>query len=351
VGEFWNQYSSRGDLLVNHLYMSLVRKFISNVEVLDVVGYNSVKGRPCLYLANHQVALESPLFVYVCSAIGGRLIFTVAKVEHQHTWIHNLAEMNDRIEPAFHPVEYFDRDQPDGFSLLLQRSINAMSTNARSLLIHVEGTRRRSALRDRVQNVSPIWAEVAIQQQFPIVPVRFLGGLPVEDPGDRQEFPIGFGSQTIRLGRPVLPEELAAMPADQRASAIRNAINDLLSPSEQVPHAPDPAFAKDVAAWCDYAGTDTIWALVFQGLVRYYADGHFPTGTGEHVVNDYLKAVVTAGQLGITHRKDVALVLPSSPDGDWTARLCSLLFGSTGPRVYREGHVPAAIPIIVFVQQ
>ena len=46
-------------------------------------------------------------------------------------------------------LEYYDRDRPEGFAQLLQGLVAAMKNNERSLLIHVEGTRRRSALPPR----------------------------------------------------------------------------------------------------------------------------------------------------------------------------------------------------------
>ncbi len=59
---------------------------------------------------------------------------------------------------------------------------------------------------------------MAIAARVPIVPVRFVGGLPIEPLATRSEFPIGMGRQDIYLGTPIHPETVAALEAPPRAA-------------------------------------------------------------------------------------------------------------------------------------
>ena len=67
---------------------------------------------------------------------------------------------------------------------------------------------RRNMLRDRVvEKMSGAFIDMAMQVNAPVVPIRFVGGLPA-DPMDRRiEFPLGMGTQDIYIGRPMPIEQ------------------------------------------------------------------------------------------------------------------------------------------------
>jgi hypothetical protein len=121
-------------------------------------------------------------------------------------------------------------------------------------MVHVEGTRALSC-REPVVKMSSVFIDMALKVGAPIVPVRFVGGLPTEELPRRIEFPVGFGRQEIWIGRPVLPEELRALPLKERKQFVIDAINGLgPAPLHERPTAPDAAFAARADAWMTRTG-------------------------------------------------------------------------------------------------
>jgi hypothetical protein len=94
---------------------------------------------------------------------------------------------------------------------------------------------------------------MALATRVPIVPVRFVGGLPTEPLDDRIEFPVGMGQQDIYFGSPIPPERLEAAPYKARKAMVIEAIN-ALGPdhANETPLDGDPTYA---AAVLDHART------------------------------------------------------------------------------------------------
>ncbi|MEL7372134.1 MAG: hypothetical protein AAFN74_24625, partial [Myxococcota bacterium] len=86
---------------------------------------------------------------------------------------------------------------------------------------------------------------LAMAVDLPVTPVRFVGGLPTTPVETKLEFPFGMGKQDYYIGRPMMPEELASLSYKARVERVIDAINSL-GPTNEVPKAPDPAFAARV---------------------------------------------------------------------------------------------------------
>jgi hypothetical protein len=122
----------------------------------------------------------------------------------------------------------------------------AQSLDERSVMVHIEGTRSLSC-RTPVEKMSGAFIDLAIARGAPIVPVRFVGGLPTAPLQTRLEFPVGFGQQDIWLGRPLEPASLASVPYGERKRRVIEAINGL-GPrnADEAPSPGDAAFAATV---------------------------------------------------------------------------------------------------------
>ena len=81
---------------------------------------------------------------------------------------------------------------------------------------------------------------------MPIVPVRFLGGLPVEPLESRLEFPLGHGRQRIHFGAPLLPEVLVGLPSRERRERVVQALDTLGGVAGELPGEPQTEFAQSV---------------------------------------------------------------------------------------------------------
>ena len=64
--------------------------------------------------------------------------------------------------------------------------------------------------------MSGAFIDMAVAVGAPIVPVRFVGGLPVARLANKIEFPVGMGKQDFVIGTPIVPEEVSALPYRDR---------------------------------------------------------------------------------------------------------------------------------------
>jgi hypothetical protein len=171
----------------------------------------------------------------------------------------------------------------------------------------VEGTRARSA-RDRIDRISGVPLELAIERGLPVVPVRLIGGLPVEPLAQKLDFPVGMAAQDIVIGAPIEPAELARLSYRARIERVTQAI-EALAPADETPHEGDVAFASAVARRMEHAGIDLPHAV----LVETLREANSP-------------CALTTGVLDAAERGAIALD-DSDPEQRWLAGFARRLLG------------------------
>jgi len=245
---FWRTWFGVGPWPADDLCFALAQRFVSRVVLEDPAAVLALRGRGALFLANHQTAIESLLFSVLVGGLLHTPTATLAKAEHRDSWLGQLIGHLFSWPGVRDPevIRFFDRDDPRALSAPLAALAQDLGAG-RSALVHVDGTRAGNA-RQTVQQVGSAMIDLAIETGTPIVPVRFVGGVPVD--GDlKRDWPVGFGSQAIRLGRPLLPEELAAVPLVTRKQRVLDALHGVWPPAaDEVPTAGDDAFAATIEA-------------------------------------------------------------------------------------------------------
>jgi hypothetical protein len=297
---------------------ALVEKFCAGVWLEDPDDFYSLRRRPVLYLANHQVAIESLLFVLTVSPlIGDVAINSVAKAEHMHSW---LGQLLSRIYtyPGNRDAEcvlYVPLNDGRAMLDLISGITTTIEAKRCGLLVHVAGSRILTC-RDPVRYMSSAFLDVAIARHYPIVPLKFRGGLPEEPLEGFIDFPIGYGTQEYLIGRSISPEELEAVRAPDRRDFILDRINGLGgSPNEERPNPPDPSFKAEVRALIERFGIlEPTYAVMLTALRRL---------TNPHAEIAALLQGVTAGRL----------ICPSTPQGRWLAGVARWLTESRLPVV------------------
>ena len=233
------------------LFWCLCECFVKHVVQEDPPAMAKMKGRSVLYLANHQVAVESVLFEMMCPAWSELAVLPLSRIEHQQSWLGRLVEFN-----AFHPrvydpeqIAYFDRQDRASLLTMVASFRQRLSANEKSLLVHVEGEQNRRA-RKPIERMSSLWIDLAIGADVPIVPVRFAGGLPFDPVEGDRDFPIGYGRQDYYLGRPIWPDELQSLAPPKRKGFVMERLNtlgpalDLEQPSDS-----NPELAARIQDW------------------------------------------------------------------------------------------------------
>ncbi len=264
VKAYWTDWFQRTDWAVEDVYYGLIEQFVRRVVLTDPQALAAIKGRPALFLCNHQVACESLLFSILTSGLLGLPTLTLAKAEHRHTWVGKLIKHCFSYPEIKDPgvIAFFDREDKASLPGIIKDLAGQMAAGTKSVMVHVEGTRSLSS-RTPVQKMSGAFIDMAMAVNAPIVPVRFIGGLPAEPLESRLEFPIGMGQQDIWYGRPLMPEELAAMPYGDRKRLVINAINGL-GPDNAVeaPLAGDPALEAAASDWQSRSGAEAPHAVI-----------------------------------------------------------------------------------------
>jgi 3-hydroxymyristoyl/3-hydroxydecanoyl-(acyl carrier protein) dehydratase/1-acyl-sn-glycerol-3-phosphate acyltransferase len=233
VRQFWQQIYGLKEWPVADFHTGLIERFVRRLEIIAPADFASIQGKPALFLGNHQVAVESILFNVLLSAVLGAPIKVIAKKEHRQSWIGRLIELTQQYPGVRtpEPILFFDRSDPRALLDALSRYRTELQHSSTALMVHVDGTRALSC-RTPVSQVSSVFVDLALELSLPIVPIRFVGGLPIQPASERLEFPFGLGQQDIRIGTPIFPDSLGARPFAERTKTVMDAINALAPENE-----------------------------------------------------------------------------------------------------------------------
>ncbi len=300
---FWRERLNTNGWLAEDIFFGLIDRFVGDVVITDPAGFATLRGRPCLFLANHQIGIESLLFSLLITSLTDTTLVTVAKAEHRTTWIGRLIASSfsrpGLVDPGV--ITFFDRDDPSSLQTIARTLGEDLLAGRRNALIHVEGTRSLAA-RHEVLKIGSTFLDLAVATGTLIVPVRFAGALPVEPLTARTDFPVGFGRQDYWVGPAIPPEVIAAIPLKERRDFVRAAINQLGPPlAEEVPHAPDPALEASIESLRLATGAP-LAAAVLRRLLEQVGD-----------ISDEARVVLAGGPFADT------------PDGRWLAHFAQLV--------------------------
>ncbi|MGI5862397.1 MAG: 1-acyl-sn-glycerol-3-phosphate acyltransferase, partial [Myxococcales bacterium] len=319
VRDYWARYFHIGRWPVEDLYFGMAERFVRRVRVEDPAALAAYRGRPFLFVGNHQVGIESLMFSLLNAGLTGVPTLTLAKAEHRTTWLGLLIKHAFAYPGAHDPgvITYFQRDEPDQLPIVIA-GLGQELKRGKSVMVHIEGTRALSC-RPPVIKMSGAFLDMAIAVGAPVVPVRFVGGLPVEPLAKRIEFPIGMGRQDLYFGKPMPPAELAALPYKERKEHVIAAIN-ALGPSNAVeePLPGDAAFAALVDERVQRTGASHEHATLLE-VLRELGDPH-----------PEIRELIEAEDEGL-------LTLAGDGKGRWLAELARRLYGERGAKVIVSG--------------
>lgn len=258
VINYWTDWFGHEPWPVEDMYYGLMEQFIGRVIFDEPSSIEALRGKSALYLANHQIGVESLLFSILVSGLLELPTVTLAKIEHKETWLGTLITQCFQYPNITDPevMTFFDRSDKASLPKIIGELGMQLMMGERSVMVHIEGTRSLTC-RTPVQKMTGAFLDMAMQVNVPVVPVRFVGALPVEPLEARRDFPIGMAKQDIWLGRPIYPQELAALTYNDRKKLLIKSINDLAMPNgQEQPNPPNPAFEKEVDALFAQTGTD-----------------------------------------------------------------------------------------------
>ena len=313
---YWDQWFQAGRWPVEDIYYGLIRRFMNRVHVVDPEAHKAIYGRSCLYLGNHQVAVESLLASIIGSYVHGVNTVTVAKTEHRTTWMGELIRLCFDYPGIRDPevITFFDRTDRRSLFGIIKTLGNEMVSPGKSVLVHVEGTRSLSC-GSPVQKLGSAFLDMAMSADAPVVPIRFVGALPTDDLDARIEYPLNMGQQDLWLGAPILPETLAALPLRERKQYVLDAINNLGPKlADERPFPGDAAFEARAHAWMKQTGATHEHATLYCVL----QDLENPSPPTQKLL---------AGAASGT------LLLNNNPEDTWLGKLAERLFGDHGPKI------------------
>ena len=315
--EAWRRFLGAPCPPVEDVCRGLILRFLRQVHIQDETSLAQAGQGGVILLGNHQVMVESTLFAIVASALLGAPVLTLARAENQAQWLDRLMVHTFAFPGLRSPrmSQYFDRDEPASLPGHIAEMSAEMRATGRSIMVHVEGAMAKTC-RAPVQKLSSTFIDMALELERPIVPVRFVGGLPVEPVPDEIDFPVGMGQQEVYLGAPLSADELRALDYRERRARVLEAINGL-GPANAVeePLPGDAEFETAVASWVARTGASRGHATVFR-ILEQLSD-----------LSPEMAALVEATG---------SLRVPATPAGHWLAELARRLYGSRGPRVIQS---------------
>ncbi len=200
--DYWRRFWGIDRWLGENLFSGLFQHFVGEVVIENQQEFSELRKKPILYLANHQVAIESLLFSLVVSALTESPVHAIAKIEHQTSWLgqflHKLYSYPGLNDPDF--LFFFDQEDQASMLQLLGEVKNVMLNQRHSLLVHIQGMRTYSC-RQPVSTLSSVFLDLAIRLELPIIPATFAGGLPIEPLEKQLEFPLGYTCQNYHNNR------------------------------------------------------------------------------------------------------------------------------------------------------
>ena len=270
--QYWTQHRGTpktwlGDDLIDGMF----ERYVGRVMTKCANTIEQLSGRSVIYLANHQVQIESLLISNLLPALTGVAMTTVANAKHEHRWIGEMVRLLNTYPGAKTTVEqiaYFDQNDPGSMFTLIDNLRHRLATASQSFFVHTDGTRSQSC-RQTTKRCSSVFVDMALELNLPIVPVRFIGGLPVDSISGKAEFPHEHASQDYWIGQPIEADTLRTMPLRDRVQHILSAINELggANSFEQA-NAPDPAFALKVAETERLTGVNEVYSTAWNILAE-----------------------------------------------------------------------------------
>jgi 3-hydroxymyristoyl/3-hydroxydecanoyl-(acyl carrier protein) dehydratase len=237
--------------LCEDLFRGLIGRFGGSIIAEDPKGLAALSGRGVLYLANHQLDLESILFVVAMTVVTGSTTQVMVRDEARDSYFgclfFLLAGRGDLRDPKLFAL--VQRQDIAGMWRAFQAYLDKVRDEKMSFLVHVEGAHKERA-REPVGRVSAALVDSAVERGIPIVPVRFAGSLPIEPLGAHPEFPSALGPGHAIMGSPIMAEDLLRYPSKARCEMVCRAINTLGEPYDRLederPSAGEPAWVAAV---------------------------------------------------------------------------------------------------------
>ena len=312
----WRSFLAGTALPVEDICRGLILRFLRQLHIADPEALHAAPPGGVIFLANHQVTVESTIFAIVASALMGAPVLTLARIENQTSWLDLLMRHVFAFPGLRSPrmSQYFDRSDSASLPGIIREMSAEMVSSGRSVMVHVEGAMAHSC-RAPVRKLSGAFLDMAIELGRPVVPVRFVGGLPVAPVSDEIDFPVGMGQQDIHIGVPITPDDLRPLNYRDRRHRVIDAINHL-GPANDIeePLPPQPAFAAAARAWSESTSANLGHAVLFRILEQ------LPDICPEMAT---LVVGARAGELRVS----------STPEGRWLAELARRLLGPRGPKV------------------
>ncbi|MCB0065597.1 MAG: hypothetical protein KDD77_00525, partial [Caldilineaceae bacterium] len=315
VQRFWRDRANAGGTAVEDMTLALMQRFIRRVEIADPDAFAALHGRGVLYLANHQLDLESVLFVSLIAAVQGTVTTAIARQELGESWVGPYFDICFQhphiVDP--HMLLLIDRGSPEAVFQALADALERTRTENNSLLVHVEGKHARRAGQP-VEVISTALIDLAVSKGVPIVPLRFAGGLPVTPVDAPLAFPVDYGAQDFLVGAPILPEALAPLASSERRARVLDALNGVGGPwHNEVPNPGDASFAAAVADWQQERGVSEVQAALYRVLAEALES-----------------SAETSWLLSQVQGKHAHVIAPPDEVKKWLATVASELLGAGG---------------------
>jgi 3-hydroxymyristoyl/3-hydroxydecanoyl-(acyl carrier protein) dehydratase len=247
-------------------FSNLCEQFLDKIQLQDHAALQDLQGRPVIYLANRETAIEQFFLAALLPPVTGTPLQLVFPSQPASIFLRALqaglgAWTGDRNPEANALV----LAGPEFSEAAADRLRSLLHVERMSLLLPWSNRLDASATGDARRGMENL-LELAASSNTPIVPLRIFGSPLTAQDQETPDLPSGLGRLQIWLGAPLLPDELSSICPTERLSHLSQAILTL-GPSQEQPIAGDRQFASNVRQRMSEQGVaETIAVLLECGL-------------------------------------------------------------------------------------
>ncbi|NRA44997.1 MAG: hypothetical protein HRU09_08595 [Oligoflexales bacterium] len=249
--DYWSQCWGLSTWLGADLLSGILHRFVHSVYLEDPQALLGIKNEAIVFVSNQQVSVEIPIFSHLMSSFLQKTVKNLVRQEFLPPWLEDLRgllgscpevsflEQTHNIAPRHRGDKHTPFIEP-----ILKGIENKLALNLPAL--RVGHLANKGCMTKAAQSL----LASDFSKSFYLVPVGFLGALPLKPLDKKLGFPYAMSQQKIVVGKPIASHDLIAWSPQDKEDLLTETFGSL-NPSGDRDEllAVDEQFGRLVHSW------------------------------------------------------------------------------------------------------